>query len=302
MANNISLAEKYVPLLDEVYKYNSKSSILDTPDDKVKFSGANKIKYFKMELDGLGDYDKSTGFVDGDVTGTWEDLTLTKDRGRSFSVDNMDNEESAGLAFGALAGEYIRTKVTPELDAYRFASYCAKAGTVENADIVKGTTNVADLIDDGIAVLGDKEVPVEGRILFISENAYAGIKKDVERVTINGDGNVDRNVYVYDGMIVIRVPKIRFNTAITLLDGETSGQTAGGYVVPAMTSYPINFMIVHPSAVIQIAKHKKPRVFDPDTNQKKDAWKFDYRIYHDALVYENKVDGIYVHRAATANQ
>ncbi|NMA16075.1 MAG: hypothetical protein GX935_02360 [Erysipelotrichia bacterium] len=302
MANNITLAEKYVPLLDEVYKMASKTSVLDTPEDQVKFNGTKTVKVFKMDMDGLGTYSRATGFVDGDVNGTWEDLELTKDRGRSFSVDNMDNEETAGMAFGRLAGEFIRTKVVPEIDAYRFAAYCAVAGTVENSDVVKGVTNVAALIDDAQAALGDKEVPNEGKFLFISENAYANIKNDVERVTLNGDGVVNKNVLVYDDMIVIRVPKNRFNTAITLLDGTTSGQEAGGYLVPAVTSYPINFMIIHPGALIQIAKHVKPRIFSPEVNQDKDAWKFDYRIYHDALTYENKVDGIYVHRAATANQ
>lgn len=37
-----------------------------------------------------------------------------------FTVDNMDNAETAGLA-----SEFIRTKVAPEVDAFRFASYGA---------------------------------------------------------------------------------------------------------------------------------------------------------------------------------
>ena len=42
-------------------------------------------------------------------------------------------------------------------------------------------------------------------------------------------------------------------------------------------------------------------VYDrPDENQKADAWKFDYRLYHDLFVYENKVKGIYLHRGSTA--
>ena len=56
----------------------------------------------------------------------------------------------------------------------------------------------------------------------------------------------------------------------------------------------INFMIVEKSAVLQVQKMALPKIFDPDTNQDKDAWKFQYRLYHDALVFENKVDGIYV--------
>ena len=66
------------------------------------------------------------------------------------------------------------------------------------------------------------------------------------------------------------------------------------------TAHKINFMIVHPSAVIKVAKHVLPRIFSPQQYQQADAWKFDYRIYHDVFVEENKVKGIYLHRTSTA--
>ena len=115
------------------------------------------------------------------------------------------------------------------------------------------------------------------------------------------DSRVSRDVTTYNGMPIVRVPKNRFNTAIALQDGYSAGEVAGGYTVPASTSYPINFMIIHPSAVLQVVKHVVPRIFSPQVNQSADAWKFDYRIYHDCFVENNKVAGIYLHRAATAN-
>ena len=157
------------------------------------------------------------------------------------------------------------------------------------------------LIQAAESTMGDDEVPEEGRILFISENAYAGLKDKITRMVMNGERGIETAVDFYDGMRVIRVPKNRFNTAITLQDGYSSGEVAGGYTVPASTSYPINFMIIHPSAVLQVVKHVVPRIFSPQVNQSADAWKFDYRIYHDCFVEKNKVAGIYLHRAATAN-
>ena len=59
-------------------------------------------------------------------------------------------------------------------------------------------------------------------------------------------------------------------------------------------------MIVAKSAVIAVAKHVRLRVFTPDENQEMDAYKFQYRIYHDEFVYDNKVAGIYLHAQATA--
>ena len=292
-----------MPILDEVYKASSKTSILDTANERVRFIGSDTVNLYTMSLDGLGNYSRNAGFVTGSVTGGWEPYKLTQDRGRSFMVDVMDNDETMGMAFGTLAGEFIRTQVTPEIDAYRFAKYAGTSGISSGtpADITVGTTDVPSLIQEAETIMGDDEVPEEGRILFISETAYAGLKDKITRYVQNGERGIETAIDYYDGMRVIKVPKGRFNTGITLNDGLSAGETKGGFTVPASTSYPINFMIIHPSAVVQIAKHVVPRIFSPEVNQSAAAWKFDYRIYHDAFVENNKVAGIYLHRAATAN-
>ncbi len=298
MANTIALAQKYLPLLDEVYKASSRTAILDAT--KVDIVNGNTIKVFKTSMDGLGNYNRNTGFTNGDVTGTWETMTLTKDRGRSFIVDRMDNEETIGMAFGTLAGEFIRTKVAPEIDAYTFAKIAGTSGILSaNADVTVGTTDVPSLIDTAEMQMNEEEVPGEGRILFISETAYAGLRAKIVRTVLNDVTGINKDVETYNGMRVIRVPQSRFYTAITLYDGTTSGQTTGGFV-GATGGYKINFMIVHPSAVNKVVKHVLPRIFTPEQYQNADAWKFDYRIYHDTFVYENKTKGIYMHRGSTA--
>ena len=147
MANSIDLAQTYLPLLDEVYKVSSRTAILDST--KVEIVNGNTVKVFKTSMDGLGDYNRANGFTHGDVTGTWETLTLGKDRGRSFVIDRMDNEESIGMAFGTLAGEFIRTRVAPEIDAYTFAKMAGAAG------IDMGTADAASRI---MEIMQDKGV------------------------------------------------------------------------------------------------------------------------------------------------
>lgn len=300
MPNSIALAQKCLPILDEVYKVNAKTSILDST--RVEFVNANTVKVFKTSMDGLGNYSRNNGFTKGDVTGVWETMTLTQDRGRSFTVDAMDDEETFGLAFGTLAGEFIRTRVVPEIDAYTFAKIAGATGidAATAADITIGTTDVAALVDEAERSMNENEVPQEGRILFISENAYAGLRAKITRTVMNDERGINREVLSYDGMPIIRVPQNRFYSAITMYDGSTSGQTAGGYIGTVSTGYKINFMVVHPSAICKVVKHVAPRIFPPAVNQSADAWQVDYRIYHDTFVYENKAKGVYLHRGATA--
>ena len=300
MANSITLAQTYLPLLDEVYKASARTAVLDST--KVDIVNGNTVKVFKISMDGLGDYNRTSGFVDGTVNGTWETLTLSKDRGRAFTVDRMDNEETIDMAFGSLAGEFIRTQVAPEIDAYTFAKIAGTTGidTATAADITIGTTDVPALVDEAERSMNENEVPTEGRILFISETAYAGLRAKITRTVQNDVTGINREVEFYDGMQIVRVPQSRFYTAITLKDGSTSGQTGGGFVGTATTGYKINFMVVHPSAITKVVKHALPRIFTPDEYQKADAWKFDYRVYHDTFVYDNKVKGVYLHKGATA--
>lgn len=293
MANTIELAQKCLGMLDEVYKVSARTAVLDAAANKLNFTGANTVKVFKTEMDGLADYSRATGFVDGDVVGTWENLELTQDRGRSFMVDAMDDEETLRMAFGTLAGEFVRAKVTPEVDAYTFAKIAGTSGIETKNSDVTASTDVKKLIDEAAAALNDAEAPEEGRIIFMSETAYGALIANTDRMLLNGDGALNNGIVTYNGARIIRVPSGRFNTAITQNKDGNGGFTAGGYK--------INFLMLHPSAVTKVVKHVVPRIFAPEVNQKADAWKFDYRIYHDTFVMENKKNGIYLHRGAAAN-
>ena len=138
MANSITLFKKYTDLLDEVYKNASVTSMLDGDMSLVQMgANTNEIIIPKISMDGLADYSRNGGYVGGDVTLTNETVKFNYDRGRRFTVDAMDNEETAGVAFGKLSSEFIRTKVAPEMDAFRFAAY---AGTTGISKVSAGAT------------------------------------------------------------------------------------------------------------------------------------------------------------------
>lgn len=297
VTNQISLAEKFLPILDEVYKRGALSAVLDTSNERVRWIGAKTAHLFSISPVGLGNYSRNNGFVSGDVDGAWEPYTLEIDRGRSYMVDVMDNDETLGMAFGSLMGEVMRTQVIPEVDAYRFAKYAGIQGIgAATPTTITNGVSVADMIDAGMAEMDEAEVPYEGRILFVSPAAYEQLKKDIVRYTMNGERAYNNNIEFYNEMRVIRVPQSRFNTQVTLA-APTTADAVGGYT---LTGAPINFMIIHPSAVLQVVKHVVPRVFSPQVNQEADAWKLDYRIYHDCFVEKNKVKGIYLSAGVNA--
>jgi hypothetical protein len=288
MANTIALFKKYVPLLDEVYQNAALTSVLDS-DASLAQAGANanEIIIPKISMDGLGDYDRNSGYTNGDVTLTNETVKFNYERGRMFSVDAMDNEETAGIAFGKLASEFIRTKVAPEGDAFRFATYAGVSGIgVASGSLADGAAVVAAL-RAAINKMDEDEVPFEQRYLFITPT-LKGMIEDL-------DTTKSKEVLARFAQ-VIPVPQSRFYTAIDLKSGK-DGETAGGYAKNA-DGKEINFMVVHKAAVMQYNKHIAPKVIAPDVNQNADAWKFGYRKYGLADVYENKVAGIYLHHKA----
>ncbi len=303
MAHSITLAKEYMAELDKVYKYVSKTAVLDTPAAQIRpGTKANEVLIAKMSLQGLGEYDKATGYVSGDETLTWETLQLTQDRGRKFNIDAMDNLETSMISFGMLAGEFIRTKVVPEFDAYRMASYFASAGSTTSADFTTGAEVLA-AIDAAMLAMDNAEVPEEGRILFLS-TACASLLKGVATLTRNvgqvDDGSINRDAKGIDLIkTIVKMPPTRFYTAITQYDGSSSGQEAGGYIKNASTGKDLNFQIIHPSAVLQTVKHTVNKIITPEDNQTSDGWLYFYRAYHDALVYDNKTDGIYAHYKTT---
>ena len=289
MANAIALAKKYVPLLDEVYKKASLTSILDSDASLAKEgSNTNEIIIPKIDMDGLGDYDRNSGYVNGDVTLTWETVKFNYERGRMFTVDAMDNEESVGLAFGKLSGEFIRTKVVPEIDAFRFATYASKSGiTVVSADLSNGE-EIIKALRAASTKMDEEEVTAENRVLFITPT----LKGEID------DLDTTKSKAVLNKFAaVVEVPQSRFYSAIELKNGK-GGEAKGGYT-KASEAKDLNFMIIEKSALLQFPKHVVPKIVTPDQNQSADAWKFGYRNYGLAEVYENKTAGIYAHTKTT---
>lgn len=285
MANTIALRKAYSTMLDEVYKLASLTAALDGPNELVKEgANANEILIPKMSMQGLANYNKQTGYVAGDVTLEYETKKCDYDRGRMFTVDAMDNIESAGIAFGRLSGEFLRTQVVPELDSWRIAKYAGYAKNKVAANIANAKEGIAALRVAKTAIQNAEAKP-ETCYLFISMSLKGSIE----------DLDTTASKKVLEGWAaVIPVPDSRFYDKVTLTtSGEGGFTTTGGKA--------LNFLIVDKNAVIQNQKHTVSKIITPEQNQDADAWKFGYRTVGIAEAKDNKKSAIYAHTVAASS-
>ena len=275
MPNTITLFQKYIDKLDEVYKRAALSGVLDGDNNLVKMgANAHEMLIPKMSMSGLYDYSRENGYTQGSVSLEMETKAFNYDRGTKFTVDAMDDEETAGIAFGQLAAEFVRTQVVPELDAFRFAKYAESAGNTDTGSFTSGTEITAAL-RTATSAMDEAEVPSENRILFITPT-LKGMIDDLD--TTKSKAVLEKFSQI------IEVPQTRFYTGIVLGEGSYS---------KALGASDINFLIVHKSAALQYTKHNVNKVISPEANQTSDGYLFFFRSYGITEAYDNKSNGIY---------
>lgn len=286
--NAIELFKQYIALLDEVYKLESKTMVLDGENSLARQgANANELVIPMIDMDGLADYSRSSGYTDGSVDLSMETVKCNFDRGRMFVIDVMDDVETAGMVFGKLSSEFVRTKVVPELDAFRIAKYASlpNISVAKPADLTSGA-QIVSALRTATTTMNNDEVAENDRILFI-ETGLKGLIDDM-------DTNKSKAVLNKFSSIV-EMPQRRMYTAIKQLSGKND-EKAGGYTMAEGASN-INFIIIEKSAVIQFNKRVKDKIISPEQNQDADAYKYGYRQVAIADGYKNKRAGIYLHKS-----
>lgn len=303
MANYIETAAVIQTELDKAAVADSATGWMEANAGRVKYSGGKEIKIPKLSTDGMADYDKSNGFVEGGVTLTYETREMTQDRGRSFTLDPAEVDETNYAAeMSAVMGEFQRENVIPEVDAYRISSIAtdvieAGAAGMTEYGYVPGATGTDALrkIKEGITAVrnsgysGPLTIQIESKMLMELELVLAGRITYLETIK-NG---IVTKVPSIDDCQLVPTTSDRMVSAITMLDGKTEGQESGGWK-KADSALDINFIVIPTTAPLAVSKLDNFRIFDPGTYQKANAWHADYRRYHDLWLADNKIKHIYV--------
>lgn len=208
------------------------------------------------------------------------------------------NETNFVANASTLMSEFQRTKVIPEIDAFRYSKIAslAIAGSRASGGYTPIVADVLSKIKADIAAIQDVVgaiplvVTMSTATLAVLENSTE-ITRQLNVGQFNGI--VGSEVKFVDECPIIEVPSARLKTAYTFYDGKTAGQEAGGFIA-AGTAKTINWIISAMNAPIAISKTDNIRIFTPELNQTADAWKVDYRKYSDLWIPDNKLATVFV--------
>ena len=290
--NSIENATRYSNELDKMFQQKSAVGFFADNALATKFVGAKTVIIPDIDFQGLADYDRDTGFSRGAITVSNTSYTMSMDRARSLQIDREDMSETgiANLA-GKILGEYVRTKVVPECDAYVLSKLSglalSRSNTIEG-DADKPFEALCRLINEVQAVVGyDEEL-----VAFVDSYMFAALQNSPEiskmiTVTDFKQGEVDLKVKSINGVAIIPVVSERMKTAY-----EFNSDAVGGFT-PAGNARETYMLVCPKSGAHLVKKTENMRIFTPEQNIDADAYKFDYRIYYDVFVSKSGLDAVW---------
>lgn len=303
--NTLQYSQQFQTVLDAQMLAGATSAFMEANAGQVKYDGGDTVHIPEISMQGLAKYDRDEGFNQGSVTLKFNPYKMTQDRGRTFQLDSMDvNETNFVATAGTVMGEFQRTQVIPEIDSYRYSKIAALA-TAENKVTTGFTPAVATILEKleaEITEIQDVVGEEEGLIIVMSTKLRT-ILNNADKfnrylnVAEFKNGSVNTTVKSFNDIPILGVPSARMKTAYVFNDGKTANQQAGGFKADTGAK-DINWIIMPQRAPIAVSKTDKVRVFTPELNQKADAWKIDYRKYHDLWIPKNRFAAIRVNTGA----
>ena len=298
--NSIENAVKYSTELDKMFAQKSATGFFADNALATKFVGAKTVIIPDVDFQGLADYDRDTGYTKGAITVSNTSYTMAMDRARSLQIDREDMDETgiANLA-GKILGEYVRTKVVPECDAYvlsKLGGLAMGRSNVINGEIENPYKALCQLINEVQSVVGyDEEL-----VAFVDGYMFAALQNSAEiskMITVSDfkQGDISLKVKSINGVSIIPVVSERMKTAYTFNGGDLGG------FKPLSNAREIYMLVLPKTAAHLVKKTENMRIFTPVQNIDADAYKFDYRIYYDLFVNKSALDSVWAWVSPTVN-
>lgn len=291
----LKYAETFAPALEQKYAKELASFELFQSNKQVKFIDAQTIKLPSITLSGYKDHTRgSLGFNQGTITNEWEPKKLAHDRSIEFVIDPMDvDETNKTVSIGNVQNTLEEEQTIPEKDSYVFSklydeatTYAANGATISTEALT--AENILEQFDSAMEKMDEAGVPGAGRLLYVTPKVNKLLKeaKDIQRVMgVTGEGSVKRSIYDLDDVKIKVVQSARLKSKYNFTEG----------CVAAADAKQINFILVHPTAVIARDKYSYINAFEPgEDSRTADNYLLQSRFYMDAFLVKNRANGIYI--------
>lgn len=295
----LKYAETFAPALEQKYAKELASFELFQSNKQVKFIDAQTIKLPSITLSGYKDHTRgSLGFNQGTITNEWEPKKLAHDRSIEFVIDPMDvDETNKTVSIGNVQNTLEEEQTIPEKDSYVFSklydeatTYAANGATISTEALT--AENILEQFDSAMEKMDEAGVPGAGRLLYVTPKVNKLLKeaKDIQRVMgVTGEGSVKRSIYDLDDVKIKVAQSARLKSKYNFTEG----------CVAAADAKQINFILVHPTAVIARDKYSYINAFEPgEDSRTADNYLLQSRFYMDAFLVKNRANGIYINAQA----
>ena len=295
----LKYAETFAPALEQKYAKELASFELFQSNKQVKFIDAQTIKLPSITLSGYKDHTRgSLGFNQGTITNEWEPKKLAHDRSIEFVIDPMDvDETNKTVSIGNVQNTLEEEQTIPEKDSYVFSklydeatTYAANGATISTEALT--AEHILEQFDSAMEKMDEAGVPGAGRLLYVTPKVNKLLKeaKDIQRVMgVTGEGSVKRSIYDLDDVKIKVVQSARLKSKYNFTEG----------CVAAADAKQINFILVHPTAVIARDKYSYINAFEPgEDSRTADNYLLQSRFYMDAFLVKNRANGIYINAQA----
>ena len=270
----INLASRYS---DKVVERFTQKALTDKGLNKdYDWTGVKTVTVYSIPTVAMADYTRTGTSRYGTPTelqDTKQDLTISKDRSFSITIDKGNNSEQMGIKeAGKVLARQIDEVITPEIDTYRLNVWATATNTqTTGAAAAVTSANAYTLLLNAQEKLDENLVPTEGRLLYCTPAFYNFIKLDpnfIKASDIAQDMLKKGQVGEIDGVAVIKVPTTK---------------------MPLKTA----FILIHPSCSCSPLKLEDYKVHDnpPGINGKL----LEGRIIYDCFVFDTKGKAICKH-------
>lgn len=282
-------AEMFARQLAQKYERELCSDALTKSNPGVQFINAQTIKLPRMTLSGYKDHTRTPGFNAGTMSNDWEPKKLAHDRDVEFFIDPMDiDETNLVMSVANIQNTFEEEQSIPEKDSYRYSKLHAElttySGSIDSTALT--VQNLLEIFDAQMEAMDEAGVPEEGRIMYATPTVRKLLKEaeGIQRtLSVTTPSTINRKVHSLDDVAIKSVPSARMKTKYDFTDG----------CVPATDAKQINFILLHPSAVICRDKYSYIKLFTPGTDSRTaDGYLYQNRNYGDLFLIERKAAGV----------